>query len=897
MAIKFLSSGSVTGGLTLSGALSGTSASFTGQINVDKYIKLDDPAKDATGRQIHFLPIDTESNDEAMRIVRSSDTMFFTYGVNANEEAFSYDSSGNTTFAGNVIIDGTATIGGSDVITRSGTTAQGRLAIWQNDSAIKGDNNLFYASQYLTIGVGTAGGFAALRINAATTAETYLDFTEGASFTKRAQIQVDTNDNMYFRNTSSNTLALTIDSSQNALFKSSVGIGTPLAGETYPRQLLDIRESSGTDYPKILVKYDNNAGNTTAPTASLLLSPGQFSSDDTAPRIVGYRTADFSSAAARSAGLIFGVSQNNAAKEAVRITESGLTIFKSSYVVAGSYGGELNIGGSSVTTFGLQAKYNQGGATQSTLYSSPGYTSNDQLFLLGAGAGNTAQLVLKGNGNVGINNTAPAKKLEISSPTNSDGILLTGDGTGGGMATGNYRSIGFSYTDTDTSYGSEMKFEIPDSANHGGQISFWTDEITSPGNSVRAMTISRSQNVGIGTGSPGFATIDGYTQRGIEIKGAKELGTGPVIRLYETGSGKGAFEIRSNRNALTSGNYLAFGESADTFMVIRGDDDGGGTTTRGNVGIGTTSPVSKLQIAGTVQTDDQGRFKGWYTTGDGLALETGISAGDGYVLSYNRSTNVYTSTFLESSGVSFGVRDSGKFTFTSSGASSGNVGIGTDSPDNKLQVVAGNAQVQAWFGETSYTDSAIRIGGANGAGGRLFVQYVGDNSYIDCYGGHGSTERYRDLSLIARNLIFKTGAAASITERMRITSGGDVEISQGGSFSIGSATSEAKTQTEHTGSVDNGGRIILTTISDGMSSASAAKVTIYGDNNSNLGFYDEILVMANNSEAPQSLIAKNTHSGNAPSRTYTVVSNQLKLVMGSGTFNVNVKSEAMSLPF
>ena len=37
MAIKFLSSGNVTGGLTLSGALSGTSATFTGDIKLIKY--------------------------------------------------------------------------------------------------------------------------------------------------------------------------------------------------------------------------------------------------------------------------------------------------------------------------------------------------------------------------------------------------------------------------------------------------------------------------------------------------------------------------------------------------------------------------------------------------------------------------------------------------------------------------------------------------------------------------------------------------------------------------------------------------------------------------------------------------------------------------------------------
>ena len=124
-------------------------------------------------------------------------------------------SDGSGTFGGNVIISGTLTIGGNSAITRSGSTAQGRLAIWQNDTAIKGDNNLFYASQYLTVGVGTAGGFAAIRINSATGAQSYLDFTEGASFTKRAQIQVDTNDNMYFRNTSSNSLRMTLLSGGN----------------------------------------------------------------------------------------------------------------------------------------------------------------------------------------------------------------------------------------------------------------------------------------------------------------------------------------------------------------------------------------------------------------------------------------------------------------------------------------------------------------------------------------------------------------------------------------------------------------------------------------------------------------------------------------------------------
>ena len=67
-------------------------STFTGLINLDGT------------NQIYFVPQTGESNTEAMRIVRFSDTMFFTYGVNANEEAFSYNSSGDTTFAGDVKI-------------------------------------------------------------------------------------------------------------------------------------------------------------------------------------------------------------------------------------------------------------------------------------------------------------------------------------------------------------------------------------------------------------------------------------------------------------------------------------------------------------------------------------------------------------------------------------------------------------------------------------------------------------------------------------------------------------------------------------------------------------------------------------------------------------------------
>ena len=62
--------------------------------------------------------------------------------------------------------------------------------------------------------------------------------------------------------------------------------------------------------------------------------------------------------------------------------------------------------------------------------------------------------------------------------------------------------------------------------------------------------------------------------------------------------------------------------------------------------------------------------------------------------------------------------------------------------------------VQIGLGDSD-VDSYLRIGGDNVAGGRLYLEYNGDSSYIDCYGGHGGTARYRDMYIRARELYLK----------------------------------------------------------------------------------------------------------------------------------------------
>jgi len=74
--------------------------------------------------------------------------------------------------------------------------------------------------------------------------------------------------------------------------------------------------------------------------------------------------------------------------------------------VGDTYYGDARFGGLNAD-FGVEIKYDQAGATEGTIYASPGYSNASILLKLGAGSDNPNQLVLKGNGNIGINEANP----------------------------------------------------------------------------------------------------------------------------------------------------------------------------------------------------------------------------------------------------------------------------------------------------------------------------------------------------------------------------------------------------------------------------------------------------------------------------------------------------------
>ena len=441
-------------------------------------------------------------------------------------------------------------------------------------------------------------------------------------------------------------------------------------------------------------------------------------------------------------------------------------------------------------------------------------------------AGNSEKMVILSGGNVGIGSTNPAVKLEIRDSThttmkirsgNDDNILFaqaiqSSDariGTDSNTDLSFYSNasermridsagrvgIGTTSPSSDIS-GSVTMLEINDATNNnlaslalkaGTVGSKWeigalvSNALGFFDDGTERVRIDSSGNIGVGVTPESWGTSgDTKVIRISTMSSVSEAFTGLQLasNFYFDGNNDkyilsdfassllqidGEFRFR-NASSGTAGNNISWNER----MRI---DSSGNIGINGESNFGSSNKAVQLingVYSGAFQIDSIGNI--------GLAQN---AYQDGTWKYYQ--TNEAAILNLEDGEFKFfnaasGTADTGiSFTERMRISSTGNVGIGTTSPDNKLQVVAGNAQVQAWFGETSYTNAAVRIGGDNFPGGRIFLQYDGDNSYIDSYGGHGSTQRYRDLTIASRNIIFKTGNTSG-SEKMRVAESGNVGI-------------------------------------------------------------------------------------------------------------------------
>ncbi|GAG60664.1 unnamed protein product, partial [marine sediment metagenome] len=251
-----------------------------------------------------------------------------------------------------------------------------------------------------------------------------------------------------------------------------------------------------------------------------------------------------------------------------------------------------------------------------------------------------------------------------------------------------------------------LRINDPSNAAYGAHFSFsdtpnevWIGGITNNTynsaigiyrEATRSITIDASNEVGIGTVSPGYKLdVVGSIKASVQGRFASGSASTPSYS-FDADSDSGMFRATTNA--------LGFSTAATERMRI---------TSAGNVGIGTTSPSYKLDVS------DEIRMVG----GLNMTAQTGtLYATDG-ALSYYSSTNgVYLNGAgangwlrLNASGVqndqnsiniygsagnymNFRTANVTRLTINASGNAifTGNVGIGTTSPQAKLQINDGN---------------------------------------------------------------------------------------------------------------------------------------------------------------------------------------------------------------
>ncbi|MFZ2226359.1 MAG: tail fiber domain-containing protein [Candidatus Moraniibacteriota bacterium] len=396
-----------------------------------------------------------------------------------------------------------------------------------------------------------------------------------------------------------------------------------------------------------------------------------------------------------------------------------------------------------------------GALSNRNLFSWTNWYANSPLMVInpsgniGMGYSNPGTAKLAINGNVGIGTTSPGGKVVIAGGESNTALL--------GAVAGNTSNALINLArSSDGIVFHGLRLDASDNLHFDYRKS-------SDGSPQTAMTIDRiSGNVGIGTTGPG-AKFQIYTGDGTSgLRTSLICSNSTTSKLYTDANG--------NMICGTDQTGSGTGNLVDTLSATlgAGNDAGGlGMINLGNVGIGTTSPIAKLH---SVVADGVSFAIGLSGTTKGLRVEA-----DSTSMIIRGVDTTLTGSYQP---LRFGGSD---LRFETNGTteamrilSNGNVGIGTTSPNTALHVHSANGVVDSFGNLMVSTNDAVAI---NKGGYLTFGGSWDAGGGSSTFGGIGGRKENVTSGDATGYLMFSTSNSGStLTEKMRITSSGNVGI-------------------------------------------------------------------------------------------------------------------------
>ena len=373
--------------------------------------------------------------------------------------------------------------------------------------------------------------------------------------------------------------------------------------------------------------------------------------------------------------------------------------------------------------------------------------------------GSNERLRIDPDGNVGIGTVSPTAFVDllpsvglptalnsetsvvsIAAPVNSTGSTTTGLKIGSRRIVEGGNTSSQSHTFLRGDRGG-LAFDSGSSSSQvAAQFTYSSDSFATES---KALTVLTSGYIGIGTDSPA---------------GLLHVASSGTTRVFLEGS-NGRNEIRSTNGNLS---FFANGDSNEsgigqTIFYRNGSNESMRINASGYVGIGTTNPTELLTIDGNIEFESNTKavkFTAGNSSVNSIEVNSGsgprasidfVGAGSGQVTDIVFKTSDSSSTSTERMRIK---------------TTSGNVGIGTDSPAKPLHV-------------SSATDEILRLETPDSQTGNIY------QSFFDATGVIGSVGMFNNMQELRINNLQSSGSLVvrtADTERMRVDSSGNVGI-------------------------------------------------------------------------------------------------------------------------